>query len=336
MLQKSPSVKYAQERFRVIFDNSPIAIFEEDLSALIKLRKHLKEHNVINIHKYLFDHIGLVRRIFKSIRILELNKAALHLYGASSKWELVRDMGKTFTKLQWEVVAEEFTALLEGQSTFQAEFKMKNLSGRMCDVLMKISVPDQFKNNFSRAIVTMQDVTERKKLELYLRKLSELDGLTRLYNHNTITRRLEFEFLRAQRYGSHFSCMMIDVDHFKDINDQFGHQRGDQIIRKVAASLKESLRRVDLIGRYGGDEFLVILPETKPQNAVIAARRIQNIFIAKKFEVKKGVKANIALSIGICGYPSKGIKEVTDIVNRVDKALYDAKKEGRNRIKTIL
>ncbi|MFA5087398.1 MAG: sensor domain-containing diguanylate cyclase [Candidatus Omnitrophota bacterium] len=332
MKQTKMEKRYEQERFRLIFENSPIAIWEEDISALALLQKHLQDRTVTNIRKYLIEHPQLVKKTFRGIRILDVNKAALKLYGAKTKEELVTNLGKTFTKNTLDILINEFSALLEGKTFFEAEFKSRTIQGVLYDVFMKVSLPDEHKKTFSRVVVTMQDISERKRLERYLRRIAQLDSLTKLYNHNTINQRLEAEFIRAKRYGSSLSCMMIDLDHFKIINDEYGHQKGDRIIYQVASTLKSSIRQVDIIGRYGGDEFLVILPETKAQNARMAALRIQQIFTQKQFLISKGTSIRIALSIGISGFPEKGVKASRDMVARADKAMYQAKNAGRNRI----
>jgi len=331
---KSPA-QYDEERFRLIFENSPIAIWEENLSALADLKKHLQSRTVTNIHKYLTEHPQLVKKTFRKIKICDVNKAALKLYGAKTKSDLITNLGKVFTKTTLDVLVGEFSSLLEGKTLFEAEFKSRTLKGAVNDVLLKVSVPDEYKYTFERVIVTMQDISERKRLERHLRKVAQLDSLTRLYNHNSINQRLEAEFLRAKRYGSSLSCMMIDLDHFKVINDEFGHQKGDQVIKQVANTLKGSIRQVDVIGRYGGDEFFVILPETETKNAITAAKRIQKIFESKKFKIRNAVYIEIALSIGISGYPAKGVKAYRELVTRADKAMYAAKKSGRNRIATL-
>lgn len=323
---------YSQEKFRLIFENSPVAIWEEDISALAGLRKYLKDRTVTNAQKYLSEHKEIFVKTFSAIRILNANKAALDMCGAANKEQIIPGFARNFTKEIFDAMVGKFVALLSGKSSFEAEIRGRNLRGKNYEVLFRVSVPEECRKNFSRAIVTLQDITELKKMERHLRTLAQLDSLTKLYNHRTILNRLDAEFIRAKRYGSSLSCMMIDVDHFKVINDEYGHQRGDQVIRRVAHTLRQSVRQVDVIGRYGGDEFLVILPETKAQNAKVAATRIQNLFDSKKFQVRSEKSVSIALSIGISGYPAKDIKETKDLVAKADKAMYAAKKMGRNRI----
>ena len=162
--------------------------------------------------------------------------------------------------------------------------------------------------------------------------MSQLDGLTKLFNHYAIVERLQEELNRAKRYGLDLSCMMIDVDRFKMINDKFGHQKGDQILKHLAQLIKEDLRKSDIVGRYGGDEFFVILPETRPKSAAVAAMRIQEIFKnkMKKYAAQAGI-AN-TLSIGLSGYPAKGINDFKSMIEVADKAMYQAKSAGRDRI----
>lgn len=327
-----PAKNYEQEKFELIFENLPIAIWEEDLSALAKLRKYLKEKEVVNIRNYLSQNPELVKKTFHNIRILDVNNAALKLYGAKSKKELIGNFGKTFNKEAFEIIIDEFATLLEGRLYFSAEFKSRTLTGKFYDVLLHVSVPERYQHTLERVIVTLEDISERKKLERNLRQRAQIDGLTKLLNHNAVTQRLEEEVLRAKRYKLSLSCFMIDLDQFKIINDEFGHQKGDQILKRVAGLIKSSLRGVDIVGRYGGDEFLVILPETKAINAKIAAARIQQNFARKNFSYKKGMTFKITLSIGISGYPAPGINDAREMMGHADRAMYKAKRTGRNRI----
>jgi len=323
---------YQQEKFKLIFENSPIAIWEEDFSILLKLKKYLMSRKVVNIHQYLTRNPDVVKRTFRGIKVLDVNRAALKLYGVETKQQLVANFGKVIRPEMVNVLISEFTDLLEGKRYFEAEFKTLTSKGKRYDVLLKVSIPKEYQDSFSRAIVTIQDISDQKKLERHLRKVAQLDSLTQLYNHHTIVERLEAEVLRSKRYGSSLSCMMIDVDHFKIINDKYGHQKGDTVIKRVAQTFRRSLRQVDIVGRYGGDEFFIILPETKASNAKIAAQRLQTIFASKEFFIRSHVSVKMALSIGICGYPDEDIKEVKDLIAKADQALYTAKHEGRNRI----
>lgn len=321
---------HQQERFRLIFEHSPIAIWEEDFSCFARLIKQLKDHRIRDIAKYLAQHPDIVIKTFRQIRILDVNKAALTLYGAKSKQELISNFGRTFTTGAVKTLIAEFITLASGNRFFETEFKSKTLDGKLYDVVLRVSVPDGYEKTFSRVIVTIQNITDRKRLEQHLKKVAQQDGLTKLLNSRAISKRLEEELIRSKRYHSDLSCMMIDVDYFKTINDRFGHQRGDQTLKRVASLIKNGLRRSDIVGRYGGDEFFVILTETKPQNAKVAAERLRQIVSSLSIKGARKTPLKISISVGISGYPSPEIKDFRDLITQADKALYLAKASGRD------
>ncbi len=332
IIEDVTEMELEQARFRLIFEHSPIAIWEEDFSSVGQLLQGLKRKGVTNVRKYLTDHPDEVIKAFRKIRILDVNKAALALYGAKSKNELISNFGRTVTKGALRVLIDEFTTLFKGGHFYEAEFKSRTLSGKLYDVVLRVSVPDGYEKSLSRVIVTIQNISEQKRLEAYLQKTAQQDSLTKLFNSRTITRRLDEELVRAKRYNKDLSCLMLDVDNFKTINDKFGHQKGDQIIKQVASIIRNSVRRSDIVGRYGGDEFLVILTETKPDNARVAAERIRSLLMALNFKTRQHTALNITISVGISGFPSANTVESKDLIALADKALYQAKESGRNRI----
>ncbi|MFA5059888.1 MAG: diguanylate cyclase [Candidatus Omnitrophota bacterium] len=319
-----------QERFRHIFENSPVAIWEEDLSAVLQLIRRLQKQGTKDLRKYFLSHPAIVAHAFRNIKILDINKAALQLYGAKNKKELVKNFGKTFAAGALEILTDEFLTLAKGEKNFSTELKSRTIDGKMRDVLLRVSVPDGYERSLSRVIVTLEDITERKQLERHLKKVAQQDGLTKLFNSRAISKRLDEELIRAKRYNLNLSCLMLDVDYFKVINDKFGHQKGDQILKRVATLIKTSLRRSDIVGRYGGDEFLAILTQTKPENAKIAAERIRQLVTAQRFPSYKNIPTKITVSIGVSGYPHKDVKDFRNLISNADKALYLAKGSGRD------
>jgi diguanylate cyclase (GGDEF)-like protein len=322
------------KKYKTIFDNSPIAILELDYSPLSKLARQLKSQTVTNIRQYLTEHINLVKKTFREIRIIEANEAALELYRVHSKNKLLESLIESFTTSGADILVEHFIALLQGDRSFSGEFKGRFPNPKVQDIFIKIAVQDK-SGDIRRVIVTLLDITIWKRIERQLRKRAQLDSLTRLFNHNTIMQRLEEELIRTKRYGLSLSVMMIDLDHFKLINDKFGHPRGDQVLKQVAWMIKNCVRKHDIVGRYGGDEFIIVMPETKPRMARFAAIRIQNMFNNKLFKYQRLISFHVALSIGITGYPAKRVKEAKDLIALADKAMYEAKKLGRNRISII-
>lgn len=180
--------------------------------------------------------------------------------------------------------------------------------------------------NEEMVLIIMDDITERIEAQLKLKKMQTADGLTQLYNHKHIYYKLEEEINRARRYGNALSLMLVDVDHFKEINDAFGHKTGDQTLAKVAQVIKSNLRGTDSAGRYGGEEFIIILPHTSLQNACVTAERIRKAMEFTKFQ---GVNRQVTVSIGVAGFLSDLPLE---LIYKAEEQLYKAKKNGRNRI----
>ena len=322
-------------KFRSIFESAPVAILEIDFTPLRDLQRKLQKQTVTNLRNYLAEHPQVVITTFKQVKIREANGVAYHLCGVKSRKELSGHFIKIFLKSGSDLLVEQFVALLEGEREFAGEFRVRSGRGIVQDIFLRSAVLKSGGDSFARVIVALQDITPWKRIERQLRKRAQLDGLTQLLNHNTIMQRLDEELIRAKRYGLSLSCMMIDLDHFKIVNDKFGHQRGDVVLKRVASMIKNCVRKVDVVGRYGGDEFLILLPETPSRLARYAAQRVQRLFLAKIFKYQKIITFHVSLSIGICGYPSKKIKESKDMVALADKAMYIAKKAGRNRITVI-
>lgn len=162
-----------------------------------------------------------------------------------------------------------------------------------------------------------------------LEKLSITDELTNLHNRRHIMKKSDEEINRYQRYQRNFCVAMFDVDHFKQINDTYGHQKGDEVLQKIAACIQKTIRTTDYAGRYGGEEFLLIFPETSPEGALIICERLRyNI----EQMVSENIELNITISGGIASYqpPEAG----KDLLKRADEMLYKAKANGRNCIET--
>ncbi len=159
-----------------------------------------------------------------------------------------------------------------------------------------------------------------------------LDFLTKIPNRRTLDARLQEEFSRKQRYQTPFSVIMLDIDFFKKINDVFGHIAGDRILRAVAALLGEQKRESDVLGRYGGEEFAIILPETELKQATAAAEKARRKIEGSRFNFE-GQTISVTLSGGVAQAEDSDAEPAL-VMNRADQALYRAKQHGRNRIET--
>ncbi len=163
-----------------------------------------------------------------------------------------------------------------------------------------------------------------------LLNLATYDPLTKLYNRRAIVQFAEKEVGRSKRYNHSFSIILIDIDDFKAINDTYGHTIGDIVLKKIADLLKEEVRDVDRIGRYGGEEFIIVLPETKIKNAVKLAERIKRKISDYHFKISD-YALTLTVSTGVAGFPVHG-KTFEEILQAADLALYEAKRRGKNQV----
>lgn len=204
-------------------------------------------------------------------------------------------------------------------------------------ILRRVEESEARYEELEQRMLTLQ----RENLDLVVknRLLSEVssrDSLTGLYNRWFVMEKIDSELNRALRHGSPMSLLMMDVDHFKNINDTWGHSAGDQVLQGIGKLLRESCRVYDVPGRYGGEEFCIVLPETKTGNTTAVAERIrQRLESAELVCGEPGVV--VTASIGIAGMDTPGDGQVLNpagLIERADQALYLAKNNGRNRIET--
>ncbi len=166
----------------------------------------------------------------------------------------------------------------------------------------------------------------------HLRELAITDGLTALYNHRYFQDRLELEMERASRYNRPLSVIMMDLNHFKRYNDLYGHQQGDEALRLVALTIQQAVRRIDVVARYGGDEFAVILPETGSEQAMVVAGRIVRALRSRNLAFPRGFDVDrLSVCSGISSFPELALSK-EDLVGQADEALYRAKRSRSRKI----
>jgi diguanylate cyclase (GGDEF)-like protein len=215
-----------------------------------------------------------------------------------------------------------------------AEYKGKTVLPLKIDknnagLLIVGGIKEQDQDTFH--ILAQQFVLGIKRAILYQRvqAIAITDGLTQVFSRRYCLERFKEEVERSKKFKHNFSFMMIDIDYFKNYNDRYGHLVGDAILRETAATIKESIRQIDLVGRYGGEEFAVILVETAAEQSVFVAERIRKAVEDKHIKVyDEDVK--VTISIGVAAFPEDA-RNPQDIIERADKALYRAKEAGRNK-----
>ncbi len=166
-----------------------------------------------------------------------------------------------------------------------------------------------------------------------LEALATTDSVTTLLNRRALVDRLTHEMERARRYATPLALLMVDLDHFKDINDTHGHLVGDEALREVARVLQGAVRNVDVVARYGGEEFAIVLPETSNEGAVAFAERVRERVAEHLFANERLPSLRITVSVGVASVPATDIESVEDFFARSDEALYRAKAGGRNQVR---
>jgi len=196
--------------------------------------------------------------------------------------------------------------------------------------LLVKGIKDEDENKFN--ILSQQFLLGIKRSVLYqkVQELAITDGLTGAFSRRYWIERFQEELSRSKKFQYNLSFLMIDIDHFKNFNDCYGHLVGDAILKSTAETIKENLRQIDLIGRYGGEEFSVILTETNKEKAKLAAERIREAIEKKPIKVYDE-NLKITISIGISTFPDDA-KDTINLIEIADRALYQAKENGRNRV----
>jgi diguanylate cyclase (GGDEF)-like protein len=175
-----------------------------------------------------------------------------------------------------------------------------------------------------------QAKADREKLE----RLATFDSLTGLYNRRAVLGRLDELINLANRYKEDFSLSILDIDHFKKVNDHYGHLTGDEVLEEIAVLIRRNIRETDIVGRYGGEEFIIILPKTNLSSAWVVAERLRSIIEKTKMKDSAGNAFTITVSQGLVGWERD--EDAASLISRADEALYKAKEKGRNRVQILL
>jgi diguanylate cyclase (GGDEF)-like protein len=242
-----------------------------------------------------------------------------HYLGAESGLEL----------LQEAILAgcQEPIIVITGRS--DAETDQAALMAGATDYLVKGEITGQMLERSIRYAL------ERNRLLKKIRDLALRDALTNLFNLRELNRFLDYEMIKSRRYNHSFSLLMVDVDHFKGVNDHYGHRVGDEILARVADALLSNVRGCDLAARYGGDEFTIVLPETPGRQACMGAERLREVVedlliqVSNKHGITEEIKPTI--SIGVSEYPYDA-NTAESLIETADQALYQAKRQGCNRV----
>jgi diguanylate cyclase (GGDEF)-like protein/PAS domain S-box-containing protein len=235
-----------------------------------------------------------------------------------------------------DILTESFTGEIKRKRMVKVELKYKSKAGEEIPVSLSVSELKDDKKNTVGYVCVAKDIRELEKLinqiEVARKKLERLavtDHLTGLHNRRYLMVKIKEERLRAKRYGSVFSVAIIDLDRFKEINDRYGHSEGDRVLRTLAGEIQSKVRTTDTVARYGGDEFVIVLPETGKGDALRMAERVRKSIRSDKLPEEYRF---VTASLGLATF-SPGKKEIDEdeLLRLADHALYEAKRMGRDR-----
>ncbi len=192
------------------------------------------------------------------------------------------------------------------------------------------AISDQTKRleSLNRQLKDVNSELEKKNKKLY--ELATYDYLTKLYNRAFVMDMFSKEFSKSKRHGHELACLLLDIDNFKKINDTYGHLTGDVVLRQIGLRLKADIREQDIVGRYGGEEFLIVLPNTNLEQALFVAEKVRKKI--EDLEIRSNNKMiKTSVSIGVSDINHNGPDKVDDLLYQADTALYRAKRKGKNR-----
>ena len=262
-------------------------------------------------------------------RLLDFNPAAQTLLPVLHKRvvgkevpELLAETPMIVDALTLEHRSAEFTT---GEGSLSRSFEV-----RTWPLLAAGSKGDK---SVGRAVI-LSDVTAQVQLREELRRRSETDALTGVANRRRFCQALEIECMRFTRGHAPLSLLMIDLDHFKSVNDRYGHPAGDSVLCHVAHLLLSSLRKTDLLARYGGEEFAVLLPETRMEGALVIAERIRRI-VGRNTVEAGGESISVSVSVGVASHANDSEVDAEILLKKADLALYRAKTAGRDRVEAL-
>ena len=333
------------------------------LNAILNdlLLKSIFSNEFRNLSDFLNYERILVEKLFSLLSsFVEYHVAGIYFASPDDFAEnivYIDTLGRNLSKNLLSDVSYDFFRKMEEQKTIKnSKFEVvrmllgKELDYEYGDLTSKITIPLVFDKKLIGGICfyTRQDIdySSFRYFDIMISELlaifkmkyqytekefmSVLDGLTGLYNRRQLEIGLEQEFNRTKRHPSDFSFAILDIDFFKKVNDNYGHQYGDYVLKTVADIMKKSFRKTDLLYRYGGEELVIIMPETNIEGALIRVQRLRRMFEEYDFDYN-GVKAKVTVSIGLT-MNYQNLTSTAEIVKSADEALYRAKEGGRNRV----
>ncbi|MCD6576940.1 MAG: GGDEF domain-containing protein [Anaerolineaceae bacterium] len=318
----------SEERFRRMFQDSPVALQLEDFSQIKQWVLETQKKSGQDIRDYLEEHPDKLSTMFKLGKIISVNAAALFLFRAKDKAHLEKNFYSIVISESYKDQIDIICALLDGETTLEKEIVYKNLNGEKVYAITKFSILPGSEEDWSRVLFSNMDITQRKLAEERLSYISLHDMMTGIYNRAFF----EEELARMEKSRLRpISILVSDMDNLKKINDQYGHKAGDIALQHVANIFKKCFRSEDVIARIGGDEFSILLPDVSEDHVKQIKQRVLDQFALHN--QSNGKDMPISISIG-CGTAHKG-DLLADVFKLADERMYQEKqikKKGKKRV----
>jgi diguanylate cyclase (GGDEF)-like protein/PAS domain S-box-containing protein len=331
LLPKSQKIKYVTVSPRIILVDAEKFRFAELVDITIQKEESITlQENEDKFHSVFEQAAVGIARVSPAGTFLEVNQKLCDILGYG-KEELIE---KTFQEMTHPDDLESDLELLQQtidnkRSTYNMEKRFFHKKGSVIWVNLTVSLIRSPSGEPKYFVSVIEDISSRKEMERELILQANHDPLTGLGNRRTLAEELEKEVGRAARYSRPLSLLMIDIDHFKRVNDEYGHQAGDKVLVELAKIFELAIRMADTAGRYGGEEFLILLPELEHKQAVLLAERIR-LEVESHAIRAEGKVINVSVSIGVSSYPEHGV-EAEKLIQASDNAMYKAKNNGRNQ-----
>lgn len=302
---------------------------QRDLNEVNHLLKESEEK-----YRSIFENVSEgIFRCHLDGTLLDVNPAMARILGYGSAQELLAEQsGDTLSLFPDETEASRFLGPIakHGQVT-NGQYRMRRKDDTTIWVELSARTVEHSGSRTTHIEGTLSDVTERQRMLEDLRWLATTDGLTDLANRRHFLEIAERETVRAKRYGRNMCLLMMDIDHFKAVNDTYGHDVGDMILKMVARISREQVRDCDLVGRLGGEEFAVLCPDTHEEEGMTLAERLRKAIGDPRVPTSGGKLVSVTISIGCAGF-SQETGNLETLLKQADRALYAAKDGGRDQI----
>ena len=332
--QVALALRAGEARFRSLYDHAPVALWEQDWSAARAALEALAQAGVQDMDAHFKAHPEELVRLAALVRIIDANGAALAQVRASADQQRrgVLSLAQNFDGNALSGFGSALLALAGGAHLYECESSFVRLDGAVRQNELSMLVMPGHADTLDFVMLSSLDITERKRMNAELLQLATTDFLTGLPNRRQFMTMLENEHARLQReLASSATVLMLDIDHFKRVNDEYGHAVGDIVLRHLGALLWQQLRKVDVPGRVGGEEFAVLLPGTQLAQAAVFAERLRRRVADSTVALDSGAMLNVTISVGMAAM--SGTDAHCDaVLARADEALYRAKRGGRNRV----